>query len=187
MRSAKDRKWAQPVVWYVYQTNQPGGEPIKSHYTLEALIVLTKALPIGTNKALLHFLWMLISGALLAHRGALFPALQSIGLQAPAVRRAWRAFRKGVWQIAVLIQWWREYVLALPEWEVHEYEGYRPVAIDITAFWRPQLQDCPSQHYHPTARRALPADGGRGGSGEPPRATFSLAPPLPTRATTDSG
>lgn len=130
---------------------------MKSYYTLEVLIVLTEALPIGTNKALLHVLWMLISGALLAHRGALFPALQSIGLQPPAVRRAWRAFCKGVWQISVLLQWWREYVLALPAWEVHEYEGYRPVAIDITAFWRPHLRDCPSQHYHPTARRALPA------------------------------
>lgn len=124
---------------------------------MEVLIVLTEALPIGTNKALAHFMWMLVSGALLAHRGALFPALQSIGLEPAAVRRAWRAFGKGVWHIELLIQWWRIYVSALPDWEAHEYEGYQPVPVDITAFWRPELQDCPSRHYHPTARRALPA------------------------------
>jgi hypothetical protein len=31
------------------------------------------------------------------------------------------------------------------------------ITADITAFWRPTLQDCPSRHYHPQARRALPA------------------------------
>lgn len=119
--------------------------------------MLTQALPIGTNKALLHFMWMLVSGALLGQRGALFPALQAIGLAPAAVRRAWRAFSKGVWQISGLLEWWRAYVTALPEWEPHTYEGYRPVPVDITAFWRPQLKHCPSQHYHPTAGRALPA------------------------------
>ena len=102
-------------------------------------------------------MWMLVSGALLAQRGALFPALQAIGLEPAAVRRAWRAFSKGVWHISVLIAWWRDHVTALPDWEPHEYEGYQPIAVDITAFWRPQLKGCPSQHYHPTAGRALPA------------------------------
>lgn len=27
----------------------------------------------------------------------------------------------------------------------------------MTAFWRPTLGNCPSKHYHPGARRALPA------------------------------
>jgi len=36
-------------------------------------------------------------------------------------------------------------------------EGYVPVPVDVTAFWRPALQDCPSKHYHPMANRALPA------------------------------
>lgn len=100
---------------------------------------------------------MLVSGALLSQRGALFPALQAIGLAPAAVRRAWRAFSKGVWHIGVLLAWWRDYVTALPEWEPHTYEGYQPVPVDITAFWRPQLKHCPSKHYHPTAGRALPA------------------------------
>ena len=28
---------------------------------------------------------------------------------------------------------------------------------DVTAFWRPNLKNCPSQHYHPAAGRAMPA------------------------------
>jgi len=31
------------------------------------------------------------------------------------------------------------------------------MAVDITAFFRPALKNCPSRHYHPQARRALPA------------------------------
>jgi hypothetical protein len=102
-------------------------------------------------------MWMLISGALLPNRGALFPALKASGLSDAATRRAWAAFRKGVWQIALLLKGWRAYVHALPEWQERRYEGYLPVTADVTAFWRPALQTCPSQHYHPAAQRALPA------------------------------
>lgn len=31
------------------------------------------------------------------------------------------------------------------------------VAVDVTAFWRPALKDCPSKHYNQAAQRALPA------------------------------
>jgi len=31
------------------------------------------------------------------------------------------------------------------------------VAVDVTAFWRPRLRDCPTVHYHAEAGRALPA------------------------------
>jgi hypothetical protein len=48
-------------------------------------------------------------------------------------------------------------VESLPEWKRHEYEGYKPVTADVTAFWRPSLKNCPSKHYHPAAQRALPA------------------------------
>jgi hypothetical protein len=100
---------------------------------------------------------MLISGALLPERGAIFPALKAIGLSDPATRRAWAAFRGGVWRTAVLLQLWQAYVTALPDWRVHRYEGYAVVAADVTAFWRPALKNCPSKHYHPIANRALPA------------------------------
>ena len=100
---------------------------------------------------------MLISGALLPNRGALHPALKDIGLSDKATRRAWAAFRGGVWTIALLLRIWQTHIEGIPEWQPHEYEGYRPVGIDITAFWRPTLQDCPSKHYHPQAGKALPA------------------------------
>ena len=29
--------------------------------------------------------------------------------------------------------------------------------MDVTAFWRPALENCPSKHYHPGANRALPS------------------------------
>jgi hypothetical protein len=47
---------------------------------MNILVALTKDFPVGINLALLQFLWMLVSGALLPQRGAIFPALQSIGL-----------------------------------------------------------------------------------------------------------
>ena len=100
---------------------------------------------------------MLVSGQLLPSRGALFPALQATGISDAAVRRAWAAFRGGVWQIGVLLPLWRGYIEGLPGWHYHEYEGYRAVSVDITAFFRPQLKDCPSKHYYAPAGKALPA------------------------------
>jgi len=125
--------------------------------TIAVLSILTQGLPVGTNLALLHFMFMLVSGALLPNRGALFPGLKSIGLSDAATRRAWAAFSKGVWQMAAILVLWREYVKKLPDWQEHRYEGYRPIPADITAFWRPALKDYPSKHYHPAANRALPA------------------------------
>lgn len=87
----------------------------------------------------------------------MFPALKATGLSDAAIRRAWVAFRKGVWQMAILLVSWREYVKAIPGWQERRYEGYLPVTADVTAFWRPALKNCPSKHYHPAANRALPA------------------------------
>jgi hypothetical protein len=42
-------------------------------------------------------------------------------------------------------------------WRAHEYEGYRPVAVDVTGFWRPRLRGCATSHYHGPAGKALPA------------------------------
>jgi hypothetical protein len=125
--------------------------------SISVLSQLTKNLPIGTNLALLHFLWMLVSGALLPNRGAIFPALKAIGLSDGATRRAWRAFRRGKWQISSLVGWWRDYVHGQPGWSVHRYAGYVPVTVAVTAFWRPALKTCPSKHYPPGAQRGLPA------------------------------
>jgi hypothetical protein len=125
--------------------------------TITVLSELLKNLPVGTNLALLQFLWMLVSGALLPQRGALFPALKATGLSDEATRRAWAAFRKGSWQIVILLRIWQEYVTGMQGWQLHRYEGYVPITVDVTAFWRPALKNCPSTHYHPAAGRALPA------------------------------
>ncbi|MHB8777563.1 MAG: hypothetical protein ACYC6R_07350 [Anaerolineales bacterium] len=127
------------------------------NHTIAVLNELLEGLPIGTNLAMLHVFWALLSGQLLPSRGALFPALKAIGLEDDAVRRAWTAISKGVWQIVLLIELWRRHVEGLPDWKRHEYEGYKPVVADVTAFWRPTLKNCPSKHYHPAAGRALPA------------------------------
>ena len=124
---------------------------------MQVLAGLFENLPIGTNFALLQFMWMLVSGHLLASRGALFPALQATGLSDAAVRRAWAAFRYGVWQIAILLRVWRSQIEAHPAWHYHRHGGYRAVSVDITAFYRPQLQGCPSKHYYAPVGKALPA------------------------------
>jgi hypothetical protein len=125
--------------------------------TMEALCAVTQSLPVGTNLALLHFLWMQLSGALLPSRGALFPALQATGLFPAAVRRAWAAFHSGAWQIAELLSAWEGYVLEQQQWQAHQYDGYYAKAVDLTAYWRPTLRTCPTKHYYPPADKALPA------------------------------
>ncbi len=55
---------------------------------MNILVALNKGLPVGTNLALLHFLWMLVSVALLPQQGALFPALQATGLSEQATHQA---------------------------------------------------------------------------------------------------
>jgi hypothetical protein len=126
-------------------------------YTMEALCAVTEELPIGTNLGLLHFLWMQISGSLLPSRGALFPALQAIGLQPASTRRAWAAFRYGAWQIDDLLIAWEDHVIGQGQWQEHQYDGYRPKAVDLTAYWRLTLRGLQTKHYYPPAGKALPA------------------------------
>src|SRR5258708_35846245 len=102
--------------------------------TISVLGKVTENLPVGTNLGLLHILWMLVSGALLPQRGALFPALKAIGLSDEASRRAWAGFRGGGWQTSELVRVWRAYVEGLAAWQVHVHEGYRVVAVDVTGF-----------------------------------------------------
>jgi len=103
--------------------------------------MLTKDLGVGTNLALLHMLWMLVSGTLLGQRGAIFPALKAIGVSDSATRRAWSAFRHGSWRTPDLLHMWGEQIEALNEWEAHTFEGYRVKRMDVTGFWRPRLKD----------------------------------------------
>jgi hypothetical protein len=121
------------------------------------LCAVVAATPIGTNLGLMHLLWMLVSGRLLETRGAVIPGLSTLGVSEAAVRRAWAALGQGDWTSAGLLARWRDHVEQAGLWRVHEYEGYRPVAVDVTGFWRPRLRGCATSHYDGRAGKALPA------------------------------
>lgn len=125
--------------------------------TMSALTSIVSGLYVGTNLAMLHFLWMLINGSLLPHRGAIFPALQSTGIGERAVRRAWKAFHSGMWQISELIVAWNQYMQEQQRWQPRYYEGYSAMAVDTTPFWRPKLKGLKSKYYNSVAEKALPA------------------------------
>jgi len=99
----------------------------------------------------------LVSGNLLESRGAIFPALQRMGLDEAESRRAWTAFAKGKWEIPELLAQWQQQVEAEEVWEEHRFEGYRVKAVDLVGFWRPTLHNCPGKHYKAEAGKALPA------------------------------
>jgi hypothetical protein len=113
--------------------------------------------PIGTNLGLVYVLWLLVSGRLLLTRGAVIPGLSALGLPAAVVRRAWAAAGAGHWRSGTLLASWRAVVEGEGHWQAHSYAGYRPVAVDVTGFFRPRLRDCPTTHYDGRAGKALPA------------------------------
>lgn len=98
-----------------------------------------------------------MSGALHNSRGALFPALKSIGLTDEETRRSWAAMRYGAWEISTLLATWREHVEGQGKWQASQYAGYYTKSIDITAYWRPTMKGIKSKHYKDEASKALPA------------------------------
>lgn len=130
-----------------------------SKMTIQALEYVVKTLPVGTNLALLYVLWALLSGAFLSSRGALFPALLTLGLSAVQIRRSSQAVRAGAWSSDELVTRWRTWVAGHSSWQPHSYEGYQPLPVDITAFWRPRLQGWLGKFFNHVAQRAVPAIG----------------------------
>jgi hypothetical protein len=124
---------------------------------LTILCALVVACPVGANLGLLHLLWMLVSGRLLGARGAVIPGLSGCGLAEAAVRRAWAALGQGGWSGGVLLGRWAAVLAGEGAWQPHTHGGYRPVAVDVTGFWRPRLRGCPTTHYHGATGKALPA------------------------------
>ena len=53
---------------------------IAIEHTIQALQAVVQGLPVGTNFALLQLMWVMLQGRLLVSRGAIFPALTSVGL-----------------------------------------------------------------------------------------------------------
>ncbi len=124
----------------------------------QALAQLVEGQPIGTNLGLMLFLWMLVSGNLLESRGAIFPALQRMGLAERESRQVWAAFAEGKWEISDLLKQWQQQVEAEGLWQEHRLGGYRVKAVDLVGFWRPKLKSCQTTpHYKGEAGKALPA------------------------------
>ena len=126
-----------------------------SERTIHALEQVVKDAPVGTNLALLHLLWAMLSGAFLKSRGAIFPALQLAGFTVGQTRRAGQALRNGAWCIGHLVEAWRTYVHSEGQWQPHSYEGYCPVAVDLVAFWRPRLKGRLGRFFHSLANRLM--------------------------------
>ena len=133
--------------------------PTAVQATIQVLEMIVQAAPIGTNLGLLYMLWSMLNGSFLSSRGAIFPALQASGFDEQMSRRSWSAFRYGAWTIEKLIEVWRRHVLSEGQWQSHRYEGYRPLAVDWTAFWRPQLKGWAGKMFNGLAKRALPGVG----------------------------
>ena len=125
--------------------------------TVRLLCSVVRTLPIGTNLALLHLLWMMVSGQLLLSRGAIIPGLHQMGLSDRAVRRGWQALRRGGWSSGEMLVNWEATVMGAGRWQVRYHGGYCALAIDTTPFWRPRLKNCPTKHYDHRAGKSLPA------------------------------
>ena len=123
--------------------------------TIQLLEEIVKVLPVGTNLALLHLMWAMLNGSFLKSRGAVHGALAESGFTARQIRRSWSALRYGTWSITELLMRWREIVKREGRWQVREYEGYRPLAVDITAFWRPRLEGWAGRFFYRLANRLM--------------------------------
>ena len=131
--------------------------PVAVCRMLTLLCTLVVACPVGTNLGLLHLLWMLVSGRLLAARGAVLTGLSECGLTERAMRRAWAALGQGGGTSGALLARWAATLGREGQWQPHTHGGYHPVAVALTGFWRPRLRGCPTTHYHSEAGKALPA------------------------------
>lgn len=137
---------------------EQGGRASPTRTMGQTLAQLVEGQLIGTNLGLMLFLWMLVSGNMLESRGAIFTALQRMGLDETECRRVYAAFAEGKWQIADLLQQWQQQVEAAGDWQEHRLGNYRVKAVDLVGFWRPKLKSCQTTpHYKSEAGKALPA------------------------------
>lgn len=112
-----------------------------SKQTLHAIEEIVKPISIGTNLGLLQLIWAMIQGAFLPARGAVHTALALAGFTDGEVRRSWQALRYGQWQIQELVTRLNKMVEEEGSWQARSHQGYQPVAVDLTAIWRPRLKN----------------------------------------------
>lgn len=116
-----------------------------------------RSVPLGTDLGLFHVLFALMSGRLLESRGAVFPALNDLGLPNDAVRRAQAALAYGRWKIADLVLAWNRCVADEGRVRLPRHGGFRAVPCDLIGFFRPRLVSNAGKHYTSQAGKALPA------------------------------
>lgn len=130
-----------------------------SNKMIQAIEYVVKPLSVGTNLALLHLIWAMVSGAFLSSRGAVHTALNLSGRSDSETRRSGAALRKGQWQIRELIERWREWVMREGKWKVRKYEGWRAVSADVVVFPRLKLKGWKAKLYRGTFGKAIKAVG----------------------------
>ncbi len=118
---------------------------------------VTGRVPVGTSLGLVQLLWMLVSGRLRESRGAVIPGLMASGLWRRAVQRAWATLGHGTGTAHALLPPWAQVVGQEGHWQARTHGGDHPVAVDVTAFWRPRVVGCPTTHDDARAGQALPA------------------------------
>lgn len=126
---------------------------------IHAIEYVVKPIGIGTNIALLHLLWAMVSGAFLPSRGAVHTALKISGRTDEETRRAGHALRSGQWQISELINRWRTWVFQNGSWKKKTYEGWYVVSCDAVVFPRLKLQGLLAKMYRGVFGKAVPAIG----------------------------
>lgn len=130
---------------------------IAAEVTVQAMVVIMQVVPLGTNVGLIRIMWVMVNGSFLRSRGAVCAALHLSGFSVQEIRRSWAALRYGNWEINELLASWQVYVASQNQWRPRRYERYQVLSVDITGFWRPQLQGWLGKHYHNLAQKALPA------------------------------
>ena len=91
---------------------------------MSVLVELVSILPVGTNQAVLHLLWVMVSGQLLVSRGAIYPGLNQLGLSRQQIQRAGQALRSSGWSVGELLIRWEKMVLRAGKWKVRYHGGY---------------------------------------------------------------
>src|SRR4051812_45210725 len=91
------------------------------------LCALGGGVPLGTNLGLVLVVWMLLTGRLLATRGAVITGLTALGLPPAVVRRSWAALGQGAWTADRLLTNWQQWVAQEGVWQPHPVGGYHPV------------------------------------------------------------
>jgi hypothetical protein len=112
---------------------------------------------IGTNLAIWHVLITIMSGRLLASRGAIIPALSASGLDRQATVRAWRGAAHGTWQANTMLKRLHEHVATDGCWQALQIGGRNVKAYDTLGIFRPRLHSGVGKHYDSQAGKALPA------------------------------